>query len=124
MPATRPEALDALFEHYLNAGQVDALVELYEPAAVFVPQPGAMRVGHAAIRNALEAFVTARPRLQLHVTQVISSGDLAILYTDWAGTVTDADGATQSIAGRALEVARRQADGTWRFVVDDPYARG
>lgn len=25
---------------------------------------------------------------------------------------------------KATEIVRRQADGTWRFAIDDPYARG
>lgn len=28
------------------------------------------------------------------------------------------------ITGRALEVVRRPPDGTWRFIADDPWARG
>lgn len=124
MAAMSPEAVDELFERHLNAGDLEALVSLYEEDAVFVPQPGVVRAGRPAIREAFEAFLAARPRLHLRVAQVVRSGDLAVLYGEWSGTVTDPAGATQSIAGRSIEVVRRQADGTWRFVVDDPYARG
>jgi hypothetical protein len=27
-------------------------------------------------------------------------------------------------AGKAMEICHRQPDGTWRFAIDDPYARG
>jgi hypothetical protein len=27
------------------------------------------------------------------------------------------------LSGKAIEVCRRQPDGTWLFVIDDPYAR-
>jgi ketosteroid isomerase-like protein len=55
---------------------------------------------------------------------VIGGGDdLAIVYNDWTLTGTGPDGASVSDAGRAVEVVRRQPDGTWRSVVDDPRGR-
>jgi ketosteroid isomerase-like protein len=34
------------------------------------------------------------------------------------------DGTLVERSGRAIEVVRWQADGAWRFAIDDPYARG
>jgi len=47
-----------------------------------------------------------------------------VLYNDWTGTMKGPDGAPVKMAGKAIEIVRRQPDGTWRFVVDDPFARG
>ena len=59
------------------------------------------------------------------VTKVVSAGDdLAVLYNDWSMSATGADGAAVSGSGKAIEIVRRQPDGTWRFVVDDPFGRG
>ena len=33
-------------------------------------------------------------------------------------------GYLESDASALMEIVRRQHDGTWRFVIDDPYARG
>jgi uncharacterized protein (TIGR02246 family) len=125
MAARTPEECDALFERHLNAGDLDALVALYEPGATLVPTPDEKAVGHAAIREALGAFIAAQAQMRLTVGHVLRAGDdLAMLYDDWSGHYTDADGARIDVAGQAIEVVRRQPDGTWRFAIDDPYARG
>jgi uncharacterized protein (TIGR02246 family) len=125
MAARTPEECDALFERYLNAGELDALVALYEPGATLVPNPDERAVGQAAIREALAPLIAAKAQMRLRVGHVLYAGDdLAMLYDDWSGHLTDPDGARVAIAGQAIEVVRRQPDGTWRFAIDDPYARG
>ena len=49
MPAHTPEEIDSLFAQALNAGNVDALVALYEPQASLMPSPGTLVAGSAAI---------------------------------------------------------------------------
>jgi len=125
MAARTPEECDALFERHLNAGDLDALVALYEPGATLVPSPDERVVGQAAIREALGTFIAAKAKLSMKVGQILRAGDdLAVLYNDWSGQVTDPDGARIDVAGQAIEVVRRQPDGTWRYAIDDPYARG
>ena len=125
MPARTPEECDVLFERHLNAGDLDALVDLYEADATLVMTPGERQVGRAAIREALGGFIEQKAQLTLTVTQVLCAGDdLAVLYGDWHGHYTDPDGARAEVAGQSVEVVRRQADGTWRFAIDDPFGRG
>jgi ketosteroid isomerase-like protein len=50
---TTPEALVRCFADRLNTADLDGLVALYEPSAVFEPQSGVVVHGHAAIRQAL-----------------------------------------------------------------------
>jgi len=125
MAARTPEECDALFERHLNAGDLDALVALYEPGATLVPSPSEKAVGHAAIREALGGFVAAKAQIRMNVVQLLRAGDdLAMLYNDWSGHFTDPEGERVEVAGQAIEVVRRQPDGAWRFALDDPYARG
>jgi uncharacterized protein (TIGR02246 family) len=125
MAARTPEDCDRLFAQYLNAGNLDALVSLYEARASFVPQEGATVHGLAGIREALAGVVAMKPKLTMNVTKVVAAGDdLAVLYNDWTMTATGPDGAAVNGSGKAIEIVRRQADGTWRFAVDDPFGRG
>jgi ketosteroid isomerase-like protein len=56
-----PEALMRSFSACLNRGDLDGLVALYEPGAVFVPRPGVVVHGQAAIRDALGQLLTLAP---------------------------------------------------------------
>jgi len=109
----------------MNAGDLDALVALYEATATLITQEGTAATGHAAIRAALGPIVAAKPSIRMHVVRSDpAGGDLAVLYNDWHLTVVGPTGDTIDVAGKAIEIVRRQPDGTWRFVYDDPNARG
>jgi uncharacterized protein (TIGR02246 family) len=119
MPAHTPEECDHMFEERINAGDLDGLVALYESDATFVPQEGDALHGTAAIRAALAGFVAMKPTLKMKITRVIPVGkDLAMIYNDWTMTAGGQNG-----SGKAIELMRRQADGTWRFALDAPFGR-
>ncbi len=124
MPANTPQEVDRLFGEYVNAGDLENLVALYEPGATLVGQPGQVSVGSEAIRAALGGFLAAAPKIQMNVVGTAGDGDVVMLYNDWSATLAGPDGKPVEIAAKAVEVVRRQPDGTWRFVIDDPYARG
>jgi ketosteroid isomerase-like protein len=125
MPAATPEACDVVVAEYIGAGDLDTIVALYEPAAVLIDAAsGAPLEGHAAIRRSFAALVAAKTRIECRVVKVVRSGELALCYNDWTGSMAGPDGARIQIGGHAMEVVRRQPDGTWRYVLDDPNARG
>lgn len=124
MEATKPEDVDRLFEERVNAGDLDGVLAFYEPGATLVMPEGDI-TGAAAFRDSTRQMLAARLRLQTKVTKVVRVGeDLAVLYNDWTGSMTGPDSQPTALAGKAIEVVRRQADGTWRYIVDDPWARG
>ncbi|HYC54709.1 MAG TPA: SgcJ/EcaC family oxidoreductase [Candidatus Binatia bacterium] len=125
MPANTPEECDALFAEYVNEGDIDELVRLYEDDGVLVQQDGSSARGVEAIRHALEPMVSTRPRLRMNVVRTITAGEgLAVLYNDWTMDGKGPDGSPMELQGKAIEIVRRQPDGTWLFVIDDPFARG
>ena len=125
MPARTPGDCDRLFEDHVNAGDVEAVVALYEEGGSLVQRDGAVATGHAAIRGVIKRLVVIRAALRNDVVRVVEAGeDLALLYNDWSMSARGRDGTPIETAGKAIEVVRRQADGTWRFAIDDPYARG
>ena len=125
MPARTPAECDRLFEEHVNAGEVEAVVALYEEGGNLVRHDGGVATGHAAIREVITRLVGIQPKLRNNVVRVIQAGeDLALVYNDWSMSAKGRDGKPIERAGKAIEVVRRQADGTWRFAIDDPYARG
>jgi ketosteroid isomerase-like protein len=108
-PAVRPEDLGELFLERANAGDVEGLVALYEPDAVLAFPPGRLATGHDEIRKVYTELLAARPRFSSAGQQpVIRNGDLALTSTRLPG------------GGATVEVARRQPDGTWRWLIDQP----
>ena len=124
MAAKNPEDVERLFEERVNAGDLEGVLALYEPGATLVRPEGDV-TGAAAVRAFWSQLLAAKPRVQTQVTKVVRVGDdLAVLYNEWSGSMRGPDGQATALAGKATEVVRRQADGTWRFIVDDPRMRG
>ena len=65
MPARKPEELDVLFANAINAGDIEAVIKLYEPGASLMPEPGQVVSGVKAIREALGGFLAMKPRIKL-----------------------------------------------------------
>jgi uncharacterized protein (TIGR02246 family) len=124
MPAQKPEECDALFEKYVNEGNLDALVDLYEPDATLCVPPGQTAVGTEAIRAALKPMIDAGFQVKMNISQTIVSGEVGACYNEWTGSAKGPDGNTVAFNGKAIEICHRQPDGTWKFAIDDPYARG
>lgn len=125
MPARTPAECDRLFEDHVNAGNVEGVVALYEEGGSLVRHDGSVATGHPAIREVVARLVAIQGTVRNHVVKVIEAGqDLALVYNDWGLSARGRDGRLIERTGKAVEVVRRQADGTWRFVIDDPYARG
>ncbi len=107
--ARRPEDLSRLIVQRLNAGDVDGLVALYEPDAVLALPDGQVATGTEEIRRAYVGLVADRPTFAPGTQRpTLRSGDLALTSSHLAnGVIT-------------VEVARRQPDGTWLWVLDRP----
>ena len=121
MPARKPEECDTLLVEAINKGDLETALALYEPNASFVLESGQVVTGLAAIREAMQGFLALKPKFSIAVKAVQSGdGGLALLRAKWSLTGTGPDGKPMTMSGNSTEVVRRQSDGTWRFVIDNP----
>lgn len=118
---TAPEQVLRSIVDGINTGNLDALMTLYEPGAAFATQPGHLNHGSPGIRQALAGFVAMNGTLDLDVTRVLEVGDLALVTTTWSFAGHGADGTPVKLAAKSADVLRRQPDGSWRFVIDNPW---
>ena len=124
MPAHTPGDTDLQIAAAVNAGDVDAALAFYELDASFAPGPGQVVTGIDAIREVMNGFVAMKPSLNITVERVVQAGDIALLHSNWTLKGTGPDGSAVDMAGRGVEVVRRQSDGTWRFIIDNPWGAG
>jgi uncharacterized protein (TIGR02246 family) len=116
MPAYSPAEIHTLFLRAFNLGDVDALIALYEPDAILVVD-GNRVSGRENIRNAYESILQRRGRMSLETRSVVESPQgLAVLHGGWV-----VEGGEVVTRGLSTEVVRKQPDGTWLFVIDNPY---
>lgn len=121
MPAHSPRAVHELFANAFASGDLEAVISLYEPDAILVPQPGHVVRGHAAIREALRGFLAITRRFTLQFGNAFETSDIALLCSKWTLTGADPAGNSVELAGQTADVVRRQSDGTWLVVIDNPW---
>jgi ketosteroid isomerase-like protein len=108
--ARSPEDLTRLFVERANAGDAAGIAALYEPEAVMAYPPGQRTTGREAIRALWEQVLEHAPRFeQEDPFPTLVSGDIAL-------TSTPARDGT----GIRAQVARRQPDGSWLRLLDQP----
>ena len=119
MAALEPGDVHIQFFEAFKAKDVEALVNLYEPDALLMI-PGSPIAGIDAIRQGMEMGVESGLSFEHESLVAHQSGDIAVLDCKTMVTETAADGTVNSYSSTSIEIVRRQADGTWRFVIDLP----
>jgi ketosteroid isomerase-like protein len=118
--ATPEQVLESIVTG-INTGDLESLMPLYESEAAFAAQPGSLVHGTPGVSEALNGFISMKGKLDLEVTRVLEVGDLALVVGVWSFDGTGPDGEPVRLAARNADILRRQADGTWRFVIDNPW---
>ncbi len=117
---TPEEVLNSVVEG-INSGDLDSLMTLYEADACFVSQPGQIAKSPESVRQSLRSFIDVKGKLDLKVKRVLQASNLALVTSEWSFSGTGSDGNPVNLAAKAADVLRHQADGTWRFVIDNPW---
>ena len=110
-----PAEIHRSVENAFTAGDADALVALYEEDAAMATPDGTFVRGRDAIREQWSGFVALGGRIQMVTRHAVAVGDTALLSNEW-----HFEGAGMEFSSRTSEVARRQPDGTWKYVIDHP----
>jgi uncharacterized protein (TIGR02246 family) len=118
--ATPTQVLESIVAG-INSGNLDSLMPLYENEAAFATQPGSLAPGTHGIREALDGFISMNGTLDLEVTRVLEVDDIALVIGVWSFDGTGPDGEPVRLEAKNADVLRRQTDGTWRFVIDNPW---
>jgi ketosteroid isomerase-like protein len=118
MAAKTPEEICSLFRQYMAEGDIDSVLSIYDPEVVFLNRARETRKGLEELREELAPFAAVKAIFDYKNTQVIQSGDIALMHTQWKVS------APEPMSVYAIEVARRQPDGTWRWLIGDPFTVG
>jgi uncharacterized protein (TIGR02246 family) len=116
--ARSPQEICTLFQRYMAEGNLESVLDLYDPEAVFIKESGEVTDGREALKAELAPLAAARTRFDFTSIQIAEADDIALMHTDWTISGTE----TRQV--HAIEVARRHRDGTWRWLIGDPFTVG
>ena len=113
---TTPAAMNEAFARAFNSRHIDNLLSLYEPDAALRTDASTQTFrGKSAIAAELGKLLEIPGVMVSRNNFCVEVDGLALLRADYS--LTSPEGKT-ILAGSSAEVVRRQADGSWLYVID------
>jgi ketosteroid isomerase-like protein len=120
MGAKSPEDICNLFREQMARGDIESALSLYDSEIAFVSEGGEVRSGLDELRKELAPVAAGKPHFDFEVKLVAGAGDIALMHTWWRVS----SGKQEARFVHAIEIARRQPNGEWRWLVGDPFTVG
>jgi ketosteroid isomerase-like protein len=119
--SSTPEGIVPALLAHLNSLDVETMLGFYDPDGLIVDAAGVAHVGREAIGKELAKYFSHG--LQMSITQrhLLVAGNVASLILDWSYIGTARDGTEINMVATATDIARRGADGLWRYLIDNPF---
>lgn len=122
MKVDDPVSMNETFARAFNSGRLENLLALYERDAVLLTDAGSEgHAGAAAIANTLASLLQVPGSMRSRNNFCARQGELALLRADWEIVAPDG---SLTVSGSSCELIRRQADGSWLYVIDHATGAG
>jgi uncharacterized protein (TIGR02246 family) len=118
MIARTPEHAVELLDQAFNQGDLEAVLRLYDDAAVVIPMPGTQARGLQELRTLYQRFLRPGITAKQIKTNVLEADGIALFTSRW--TLNMEGQPPQAFI--ATTVFRQQPDGGWKALIDN--ARG
>ena len=99
---------------------IDGVLATYETNAIVMFEPQKPVQGKETLRAVFTQFVSMNPQYTFSGHEVYVSGDIATHIAPWKMTGQLPDGSKIEQSGLSIAVLRRQADGNWLMIQDNP----
>jgi ketosteroid isomerase-like protein len=116
---TKPEDIIPSLVDRFHSGDVRNQMAMYAPEAVFIHPDGRTITDHAEISAIIGRDIVLGLELKTNVRHVFVAGDTAQIIVDWSIEGTGPNGEDVRLGGAACDIARRGADGFWRYLIDN-----
>lgn len=113
------ESMTAAF----HRGDIEGVMGSYEPGATVVFEPGAPITDPAVLREMFRGAFTLNPKFEYGGHEVYVTGDIAVHFAPWTMTGKAPDGTDVIDSGLSVAVLRKQEDGRWLILFDNPHGQ-
>jgi uncharacterized protein (TIGR02246 family) len=121
MFVSKPEDFHPIWAEAFNSGNKEAVLAFFEEDATMVAQPGQVVKGKGIISQVLDGFLALEAKMEVKPKVVVQNDEIAIMISDWRLKGSDPEGNPIDMTGQTTDVLRRQSDGRWLLVIDNPY---
>lgn len=120
MPADSPEHLVEMLDDAFNHGDLETVLDFYEEAATVIAMPSMILRGRAQLRSFFETAMQSGLRAKQIKMRVIEAGDIALFISRWTLLQRNAAPGAAGQEFFATTVMRKQQDGSWKVLIDNP----
>ncbi len=121
MVTNSPEHAVQLLDQAFNEGDLAKVLSFYEDAAVVVTEPGKTASGIAELRSFFERVMQSGASAKQLRTRVLEADGIALFISRWTLHMADQNPDVASRTFIATTVIRKQADGEWKILIDNPF---
>lgn len=119
MVADSPQHAVEMVDRAFNEGDIEAVLNFYETAAVVVTEPGKLARGTSELRTFFERVMHSGASARQLKTHVIEADGVALFLSRWTLKGADAHPDEAARTFIATTVLRKQPDGTWKALIDN-----
>ena len=120
---TDPDGADEYFLEAVRNGDVKTAMTCFDPEAIYIDKEGNTITGFDNIEKVVANLCKMRPDIKVYEHQMAPVGTDMMYWLDkWSMTATGPDGKQFEMKGASANMMRKNADGHWLWLVDNPFA--
>lgn len=100
-----------------NTGDLNTVMSMYDASGIIVAEPNNPVSGKEKFETAVKAILSIKGKMEIKTVYCLEAGDVAVGRSEWSIR----DGHETKVAAKGIELLRRQADGTWKIVIDHAF---
>lgn len=106
-----------------HAGDMAGVLAAYESNATVLFEPGVETSNKSEIEEKFGGFFQVSPNFTYGGHQAVVQGDIAVHFAPWTMTGKAPDGSEIEQSGLSVAILRKQANGKWLMVIDNPHGQ-
>jgi len=116
LPTKAQDAHSALAAAY-NTGDLNTVLSMYDVDGIIVAEPDKPVTGREKFETAVKGILAIKGVMEIKTVYCLQSGDVAVGRSEWSIK----DGAQTKVAAKGVELLKRQANGTWKVLIDHAF---
>jgi ketosteroid isomerase-like protein len=116
LPKRAEDAHSALAAAY-NTGDPNIVLSMYDVNGIIVAEPNSPVSGKEKFEAAVRGILSIKGKMEIKTVYCLQSGDVAVGRSEWSIK----NGDDTKVSAKGVEVMKRQADGTWKILIDHAF---